>query len=62
MTAFENLKSQWENQPQLEAPNNGPKSIMDKMASIKKKQQITNGVLSVVLIILIAFFFLHLCV
>ena len=57
MTAFENLKSQWENQPQLEAPNNGPKSIMDKMASIKKKQQITNGVLSVVLIVLIVFFF-----
>ena len=57
MTAFENLKSQWENQSQPEAPDNGSKSIMAKMASIKKKQQITNGVLFFVVAVLIGFFF-----
>jgi len=57
MTAFEDLKSQWQEQTKPETPNNGAKIILKKINFIQKKQRITNVVLSVTILILIAFFF-----
>lgn len=57
MKDFENLKSQWESQPEMEAPNNGVKLIIEKMTRIKNKQRITNVVLSITVLVLIGFFF-----
>lgn len=57
MTNFENLKSQWENQPKLKTPDNGSKIVIEKVAFLKRKQRITNFVLSITAIILLGFFF-----
>ena len=57
MTTFEDLKSQWENQPQENTPNNGSELIVQKINTIKRKQRITNSVLCVTIGILISFFF-----
>ncbi len=57
MTTFENLKSQWENQSELKTPENGSKIIIEKVAFLKRKQRITNIVLSVTAAILLGFFF-----
>lgn len=57
MTTFEDLKSQWENQPQENTPNNGSELIVKKINRIKRKQGITNIVLLITTGILISFFF-----
>ncbi len=57
MTTFENLKSQWDNQTELTIPENGSKIIINKMTFLKKKQRITNIVLSITAIVLFGFFF-----
>ncbi len=57
MTTFEDLKSQWENQPQENTPNNGSELIVQKINTIKRKQRITNVVLLVTIGILTSFFF-----
>ncbi|OEK06123.1 hypothetical protein A8C32_19015 [Flavivirga aquatica] len=57
MIIFENIKSQWENQSELMPPKNGSKLIIERITFIKKKQRITNVILSITGIILIAFFF-----
>ena len=57
MTAFEDLKSQWENQSQPEPPKDGTKQILNKVANLKKKQRIANVVLAITGVVLIAFFF-----
>lgn len=57
MTAFEDLKSQWGNQSQSEIPKEGAKQIMKKIAFVQKKQGITNVVLGLTGVVLIAFFF-----
>lgn len=57
MTNFEDLKSQWENQPEINIPNNGSKRIIEKVAFVKKKQQITNIVLGITTLVLVSFFF-----
>lgn len=57
MTAFEDLKSQWGNQNQPEIPNDGAKRILKKINFVRKKQRITNIVLGLTTIILVAFFF-----
>lgn len=57
MTAFEDLKSEWENQDQLEIPKDGAKRILEKIEVVQKKQCITNIVLAFTGIVLIAFFF-----
>lgn len=57
MKTFEELKSQWDNQPELETPKEGAKSIIKKVNSIKNKQQITNIILGFTALILIVFFF-----
>ncbi len=57
MTTFENLKSQWENQPELKTPDNGSKMIIEKVSFLKRKQRITNIVLGITAIVLLGFFF-----
>jgi len=57
MKTFEEIKSQWENQPEIEIPNNGSKLIIEKIRLLKNKQQIMNIVLGITAIVLIAFFF-----
>ncbi len=57
MTAFEDLKSQWGNQSQAEIPKDGAKQILKKIAFVQKKQGITNIVLALTGVVLIAFFF-----
>ncbi|MFL0352928.1 hypothetical protein [Xanthomarina sp. GH4-25] len=57
MTEFKDLKSKWEQQPQVETPKNGSKDIFKKINFLKKKQRITNFVLLVTVLILIGFSF-----
>lgn len=57
MTAFNDLKSQWEQQPQVEAPANGSTIIIKKISVLKKKQRIANIVLLATAIVLTVFFF-----
>lgn len=57
MTNFEDLKSQWENQPNPETPNDGYKDIIKKVNFIKNKQLITNIVLGLTTLVLTSFFF-----
>lgn len=57
MTVFEDLKEQWADQPKLEVPNDGAKKIIEKITSIRRKQRITNIVLSTTALVLIGFFF-----
>ncbi len=56
MTAFEDLKSQWNNQDQPETPEDGAKKVVDKINAIRSKQRITNIVLGATVMVLIAFF------
>ena len=57
MKTFEDLKSQWEEQPQPKIPHDGSKIIMQKINAIQNKQRITNGVLLTTTMVLIGFFF-----
>lgn len=57
MKKFEDLKFQWENQPDIETPKDGAKLIVKRVNSIKKKQRITNIILGITTVILISFFF-----
>ena len=57
MKTFEDLKSQWEKQPEIKTPNDGAKLIIKKLNFVKRKQDITKMVLGVTSIILIGFFF-----
>ena len=40
MTAFEDLKSQWENQSEYKAPKNGARLIVEKVGLLKRKQMV----------------------
>lgn len=57
MTVFEDLKEQWADQPKPQVPDDGVKKIIEKITSIRKKQRITNVVLSITALVLIGFFF-----
>jgi len=57
MTVFEDLKEQWADQPKPEVPNDGAKKIIEKIISVRRKQRITNVVLSITALVLISFFF-----
>jgi len=57
MAEFDTLKSQWEKQPQPNAPIDGAKQIVEKIERIASKQRITNFVLAATGIVLIFFFF-----
>ena len=56
MTEFKDLKSKWDQQPEVKAPSNGSKDIFKKINFIKKKQRITNFVLLATAFILIWYF------
>lgn len=57
MTVFEDLKEQWADQPKPEVPDDGVKKIIEKITSIRRKQRITNVVLSITALVLVGFFF-----
>lgn len=56
MTNFKDIKQEWDSR-KLSGPDKSYKSIIEKTRKIKKKQTITQVVLSVTAIILIGFFF-----
>jgi hypothetical protein len=56
MTSFEDIKTQWKDQKNIDIPNNGHKIIMKKVSDIKKKQKQTNIILFLTILVLIAFF------
>ena len=57
MEAFEDLKTQWKDQEEVLVPKEGAKQLIEKIAGIRKKQGFTNLVLSITVVVLIAFFF-----
>lgn len=57
MKEFEDLKSGWNNQPHIQTTNKGSKNVIKTVLFIKRKQQITNMVLGVTIMVLISFFF-----
>lgn len=56
MTNFEDLKSQWDNQPKSKSPVDGSKQIIKRIHFVKQKQRLTNIVLGITAIVLISFF------
>ncbi|MEO0527292.1 MAG: hypothetical protein AAFZ89_08705 [Bacteroidota bacterium] len=56
MSTFEDLQSQWKNQPEPQLPRKGSEMIIGKVTELKRKQRIANLVLSVTILILIGFF------
>lgn len=57
MNNFEELQSNWKNQPEIEATEKGFESLLNGLSAIKNKQRITNVVLGSTIIILLGFFF-----
>ena len=57
MGAFEDLKSQWKDQKEVSPPKDGVKQILETLSSIRKGQQLTNVILAITALVLIAFFF-----
>lgn len=57
MKTFENLKSQWENQSVPGIPSDGLKHISGKMKTLRIKQLLTTGILSITVLVLLGFFF-----
>ena len=57
MKTFDDLKSQWKEQPLPETPKNGSKAVLEKISFLRRKQRITNGVLITTILILTGFFF-----
>lgn len=57
MDNFEELQSNWKNQPEIEATEKGFQSLLNGLSAIKNKQRITYLVLGSTIIILIGFFF-----
>ncbi|SDE77121.1 hypothetical protein [Cellulophaga baltica] len=56
MTTFEELKTQRAEQDIIATPSQGHEAILKKVNFIKKKQKLTNGILTTTVIILVAFF------
>lgn len=57
MNNFEEIESNWKNQPEIEATEKGFQTLLKSLRTIKNKQRITNAVLGSSIIILIGFFF-----
>jgi hypothetical protein len=57
MNNFEELQSNWKNQPEIQATEEGFQSLLDSLRILKNKQRITYLVLGSTIIILIGFFF-----
>ncbi|QXP51142.1 hypothetical protein [Cellulophaga sp. HaHa_2_1] len=56
MTTFDELKTQWAEQDIIATPSQGHEAILKKVNFIKKKQKLTNGILTITIAILVAFF------
>jgi len=54
---FENIKSQWQSQPDIKATDSSVEKITNRVKQLKQQQQIANVVLSITCLLLIAFFF-----
>ena len=57
MESFEELKSDWEQQPEVIPPKDGSKKILERISFLRNKQKVTYVVLGITMIILIGFFF-----
>lgn len=57
MNNFEELESNWNNQPEIQATEQGFQEVLNRLRKIKNKQRITNVVLGSTAIILVVFFF-----
>lgn len=57
MNNFEDIKSEWHSQPDIEGTNNGLEKVYKKTSALKKRQQIANIVLGLTVAILISFYF-----
>lgn len=57
MEAFEDLKSQWKDQKEVSPPKDGIKQILETLSGIRKGQRLTNVILAITALVLIAFFF-----
>lgn len=57
MNSFEELESNWKNQPEIQVTEKGFQEVLNGLRKIKNKQRITNVVLGITAIILIVFFF-----
>lgn len=53
---FDNLKSEWDNQPLKRAPERGSEIIREKVNAIKSKQKFTNIILVITALVLGGFF------
>lgn len=56
MKTFENLKTEWANQPEHELSNDGPKKVEERTTFIKRKQRSTNIILLITTAVLVFFF------
>lgn len=57
MKTFKDLQTQWKNQDEVQAPEKGAERIMTTLTDIKRKQRLTNGILTITALVLIVFFF-----
>ena len=57
MEKFEELKSQWKTQTNINPPINGYAEIVKQTKAIQRKQKITNIVLVLTILVLVMFFF-----
>jgi hypothetical protein len=57
MNSFEEIKSEWGKQDEIIVPENSFEALLSKIKTIKKKQKITNMVLTTTVLVLITFFF-----
>ncbi len=57
MNNFEEIESNWKNQPAIQVTEEGFEDVLNELRKIKNKQRITNAVLSSTALILVVFFF-----
>lgn len=56
MTSFNELKSEWGNQPKMKASKDDFQMVVKKIRAVKNKQRITNVILSTTILVLCVFF------
>lgn len=57
MNNFEELASNWKNQPEIKPTEKGFHEVLNGLRKIKNEQRITNAILSSTVVILVGFFF-----
>lgn len=57
MTTFENIKSSWTNQNDSKTPTDGAIKVKTKVKNLKLNQLYTTVILSITVVVLVAFFF-----